>query len=194
VTIATSTPRTIDGQEIPAAGAYSLDVSHSSVGFSVRHLMVGKTRGRFAAFTGTVVVAEDPLASSVEVEIDAASIDTRDEQRDGHLRSPDFFDVEQFPKVTFTSTSVTHVDGDRWTVVGDLTVKDVTQSVTLDTTFEGASPKPEALGGGYSIGFSASAKLNREAFGLTWNAPLEGGGVLVGKDVTLEIETEAFEG
>ncbi|OWY62936.1 polyisoprenoid-binding protein, partial [cyanobacterium TDX16] len=174
-------------------GTYTIDASHTLAGFVVKHLMISKVRGSFSDVSGTIVIAEDPVQSSVEVDIDVASVHTRDEGRDGHLRSPDFFDAEQFPKITFRSTSVAHVDGDRWTVVGDLTIKDVTQSVTLDTTFEGASPKPEALGGGYSIGFSASAKVNREAFGLTWNAPLEGGGVLVGKDVTLEIETEAFE-
>ena len=187
MTIATSTPRTIDGQEIPAAGAYSLDVSHSSVGFSVRHLMVGKTRGRFAAFTGTVVVAEDPLASSVEVEIDAASIDTRDEQRDGHLRSPDFFDVENHPTLSYRSTRVTPAGQGRWNVDGELTIRGVTRNVPLEVTYEGSVTDPW---GNPRAGFSAKAELDREAFGLTWNQVLETGGVLVGKKVTIEIEAE----
>ena len=187
MTIATSTPRTIDGQEIPAAGAYSLDVSHSSVGFSVRHLMVGKTRGRFAAFTGTVVVAEDPLASSVEVEIDAASIDTRDEQRDGHLRSPDFFDVENHPTLSYRSTRVTPAGQGQWNVDGELTIRGVTRNVPLEVTYEGSVTDPW---GNPRAGFSAKAELDREAFGLTWNQVLETGGVLVGKKVTIEIEAE----
>ena len=105
------TTRTVDGQELPPAGTYDLDVSHSTVGFFVKHLMVAKTRGRFGQFHGTVVIADDPLQSSVEVEIDMASVDTRDEGRDGHLRSPDFFDVEQYPTMTYRSTAVTPADG-----------------------------------------------------------------------------------
>src|SRR3954452_10114342 len=98
--------RTVDGTELPVAGSYAIDPSHTEVGFSVRHLMVSKTKGRFPGVSGTVTIADDPAASSVEVEIDVASIDTRDETRDGHLRSPDFFDVEQYPTMTYRSTSV----------------------------------------------------------------------------------------
>lgn len=185
--------RTYDGVEVPPSGTYAIDASHTLAGFFVKHLMISKVRGSFSEVSGSITIADEPTESSVEVEIGVASVHTRDEGRDAHLRSADFFDVEQFPTMTFKSTSVSHVEGDRWTVVGDLTIKDVTRPVTLDTTFEGASAKPEAVGGGSSIGFSASAKLDREDFGLTWNAPLESGGVLVGKEVTLEIETEAFE-
>ena len=125
----TTTPltRTVDGTEVPAAGTYALDVSHSSVGFSVRHLMVSKTKGRFADFAGTVTIAEDPLASSVEVEIQVASVDTRDEARDGHLRSPDFFDAETYPTITYRSTEVTPAGQGRWTVEGELTVRGTTR-------------------------------------------------------------------
>jgi polyisoprenoid-binding protein YceI len=181
--------RTVDGSELPAAGTYALDVSHSSVGFSVRHLMVSKTKGRFADFTGTVTIAEDPLDSSVEVDIQTASVDTRDETRDGHLRSPDFFDAERFPTITYRSTKVTPAGKGSWTVEGDLTVADVTRSVPLEVTFEGAAKDPW---GGNRIGFTARTELDREAFGLTWNQALETGGVLVGKQVKIDIEAEAI--
>ena len=192
-TTTTALTRTVNGVEVPPAGTYGIDASHTLAGFFVKHLMISKVRGSFADVSGSITIAEDPTQSSVEVEIGVESVHTRDDGRDGHLRSADFFEAETFPTISFKSTSVTHVDRDQWDVVGDLTIKDVTRPVTLRTTFEGAQAKPEGLGGGFSIGFSASAKLNREEFGLTWNAALEGGGVVVGKDVTLEIETEAFE-
>lgn len=187
-----STPitRTVDGTELPAPGTYALDASHTHVGFSVRHLMVSKTKGRFADVAGTVTIAEDPLASSVEVTIQTASVDTRDETRDGHLRSPDFFDAEAFPTITYRSTKVTPAAAGTWLVEGDLTVRGTTVSVPLDVTFEGGAESPF---GGASIGFSARADLDREAFGLTWNKSLETGGVLVGKQVKLEIEAEATQ-
>jgi polyisoprenoid-binding protein YceI len=182
--------RTVDGHEVPAAGTYVLDLAHSSVGFSVRHLMVSKTKGRFADFAGTVTIGEDPLASSVDVEIRAASVDTRDEARDGHLRSPDFFDAETYPVITYRSTKVTPAGGGEWTVEGDLTVKDTTVSVPLVVTFEGGAKDPW---GGSRIGFAAHTELDREAFGLTWNQALETGGVLVGKQVKIDIEAEGVQ-
>ncbi len=188
-----STPQSLtrpwNGTDVPAAGAYRLDVSHTEVGFSVRHLMVSKTRGRFGDFDGTVVIAEDPTESSLEVSVRLASVDTRDETRDGHLRTPDFFDVENYPEMTFRSTAVRHIGGDRWAVDGTLTVKGVSRPLTLDTTFEGTSGDPW---GGTRTGFSAKGEIDREAFGLTWNAALETGGVVVGKKVTIEIEAEAI--
>ena len=189
MTITESTPitRIVDGTEVPGAGDYELDGSHSHVGFSVRHMMVSKTKGRFAEVKGTIHIAEDPLESSVEVEIPVASIDTRDEARDGHLRSADFFDAEQHPLLRYRSTSVTPVAKDRWRVDGELTVRGVTQPVPLDVTFEGGAKDPW---GGSRIGFTARADLDREAFGLTWNQALETGGVLVGKQVRIEIEAE----
>jgi polyisoprenoid-binding protein YceI len=179
--------RTLDGVEIPAAGTYSIDAAHSHVGFTVRHLVVAKTRGRFGTFSGSVVVADDPLASSVSVEIDAASIDTRDEGRDGHLRSGDFFDVERFPTITFRSTDVAPAGKGRFSVTGDLTVRGVTRPVVLDVELEGLATDP--WGGSRAV-FSASTEIDREDFGLTWNQTLETGGVLVGKSVKIEIEAE----
>jgi polyisoprenoid-binding protein YceI len=180
--------RKVDGTEVPAPGTYTLDASHSEVGFSVRHVMVSKTKGRFADVEGTIVIGEDPLDSSVEVTIQAASIDTRDDGRDTHLRSPDFLDVESFPTLTYVSRSVQPAGKGRWTVEGDLTVRGVTRSVPLEVSFEGGAKDPW---GGDRIGFSATAELNREDFGLTWNQALETGGVLVGKTVKIEIEAEA---
>lgn len=179
--------RTVDGVEVPLAGTYQLDLAHSSVAFSVRHLMVSKTKGRFADFTGTVVIGEDPLDSSVEVEIQAASIDTRDDTRDGHLRSGDFFDVETHPTLTYRSTKVIPGAKGTWAVEGDLTVRGVTQPVPLTVSFEGGAVDPW---GNPRIGFEAHTELDREAFGLTWNQALETGGVLVGKVVKIDIEAE----
>jgi polyisoprenoid-binding protein YceI len=182
--------RTVDGVEVPAPGTYALDPSHSSVGFSVRHLMVSKTKGRFADFDATVTIADDPLESSVEVEIRVASVDTRDASRDGHLLSPDFFDAEQHPVITYRSTSVTPDGRGGWIVDGDLTVRDVTVAVPLVVSFEGGAVDPW---GNARIGFEAHAELDREAFGLTWNQALETGGVLVGKVVKIDIEAEAVK-
>jgi len=191
VTTQTPTPnpiRTVDGVELPAPGRYELDLAHSSVGFSVRHLMVSKTKGRFADFGGVVTIGEDPLASSVEVEISTASIDTRDETRDGHLRSPDFFDVESHPVITYRSTSVAPAAGGTWLVEGDLAVGGVTRSVPLTVSFEGGIVDPW---GGARIGFEAHAELDRTAFGLSWNQALETGGILVGNTVKIDIAAEA---
>ena len=183
------TTRTVDGRELPPAGTYELDVSHSTVGFSVKHLMVAKTRGRFGRFHGTVVIGEDPAGSSVEVEIDMASVDTRDEGRDGHLRSPDFFDVEQYPTMTYRSSAVTAAGSGKWAVDGQLTAHGVTQPVQLLVDFEGGVTDPW---GNARAGFSATAVVDRDAFGITFNQLLEGGGVMVGKKVSIEIEAEAI--
>jgi len=183
--------RIVDGAEVPVAGRYALDASHSQVGFAVRHLMVSKTRGRFSDFTGTIEIGENPLDSSVEVTIQAASIDTRDEQRDGHLRSGDFFDAEAYPTLSYRSRSVRPAGKDgQYIVEGDLTIKGVTQPVPLELSYEGGTTDPW---GGVRAGFSAKAELDREAFGLTWNQALETGGVVVGKKVTIEIEAEAVK-
>jgi polyisoprenoid-binding protein YceI len=187
----TETPtitRIVAGSEVPAPGDYELDASHSHVGFSVRHMMVSKTKGRFAEVRGTVHIADEPLESFVEVEIPVASIDTRDASRDGHLRSGDFFDADNHPVLTYRSTRVTPLGGDRWIVDGELTVRGITRSVPLEVTFEGGAKDPW---GGSRIGFTARADLDREAFGLTWNQALETGGVLVGKQVRIDIEAEA---
>jgi polyisoprenoid-binding protein YceI len=174
----------------PAAGTYAIDASHTHVGFKARHLVVAKVRGSFSDVAGSVVVAEDPLASSVEVTVGLASVETGDEGRDGHLRSADFFDVDNNPTMTFRSTGVRRVSDDRYEVDGELTVRGITRPLTLHTTFEGTATDP--WGGERAI-FSATGKVNREEFGLTWNQALETGGVLVGKDVDLDIEAEVVK-
>lgn len=188
IAIPTTVTRTVDGLELPEAGTYALDLSHSHVGFVVRHLMVSKVKGRFADFAGTVTIGDQPNDSHVEVEVQMASIDTRDEQRDGHLRGADFFSVEEHPTMAFRSTGVRAAGGDRWVVDGELTLAGVTKPLALDVTFEGGARDPW---GGTRIGFSARGEVNREDFGLTWNQALETGGVLVGKKATIEIEAEA---
>ena len=180
--------RTVEGRHVPEPGDYVIDVSHSTVEFAVRHLMISKVRGRFGSYSGTVTVAERPEDSSVRVSIDAGSVSTNDEQRDGHLRSPDFFDAEAFPTLAFTSTSVEAAKGDTWKVAGDLTVRDVTRPVVLDVEFDGAQVDPW---GNARLGFSASTEIDREDWGLTWNQALETGGVLVGKKIKIELGIEA---
>lgn len=182
--------RTVDGQSIPAAGTYEIDVAHSHVGFSAKHLMIAKVRGSFGAFSGSVTIAEEPTESSVAVSIDATSVDTRDAKRDGHLQSADFLDVENYPTLDYKSTSVRLGDDGDWVVDGELTVHGVTRNVPLAVTFEGAALDPW---GGTRAVFSATAKVNREDFGLTWNQALETGGVLVGKDIVITIEAEAVK-
>jgi polyisoprenoid-binding protein YceI len=183
----TELTRTISGLTLPTPGTFEIDPSHTHVGFSVRHMMA-KVRGRFASFSGTVTVADDVSASAVDVNIDVASIDTRDEQRDGHLRSPDFFDAESHPHMTYRSTGLTSKGEGRYQVDGELTIKGVTRPVPLDLAFEGVGIDPW---GNQRLGFSATAEIDREQFGLTWNQALETGGVLVGKKVRIEIEAQA---
>jgi polyisoprenoid-binding protein YceI len=184
-----TTSRTVDGVELPLPGTYVLDASHSHVGFAIRHLMVSKVRGQFTKFSGTLSIGEDPSDSSVEVEVELASVDTSDEKRDAHLRSADFFNTDVHREMTFKSTSVRRGTGDTWIVSGHLTLNDVTRPIDLVVTYEGSATSPW---GSRSIGFSATGKLNREDFGVNWNQALEAGGFLLGKDVNLEIEAEAI--
>jgi len=171
--------------------AWQIDSSHSSVNFSVRHMMLSTARGHFATFSGTLDFDEsNPAAASVDVKIDVASINTKDEKRDGHLKSGDFFDADKFPHMAFKSTGVQSVSGNTAKLTGDLTIKDVTKPVVLDVEYHGQAKAPW---GTTSAGFSASTKINREDWGLGWNAPLETGGVLVGKDVKIELELEAVK-
>jgi polyisoprenoid-binding protein YceI len=176
-----------NGLTIPSPGTFTLDLSHSQVGFVARHMMVAKVRGQFTKYTGTIELAEDPLQSKVNVEVEVASIDTRDEARDGHVRSGDFFDVEKFPTLTFASTKVEHRGGSDFAVTGDLTIKGVTKPVTLDVTFEGVVQDPY---GNQRLGFSAETDIDRYDYGIEFNAALETGGVVVGRKVKLEIEAE----
>ncbi len=169
---------------------WNIDPSHSTVEFSVRHLMVSTVKGRFNTIQGSIVdVTEDPTRSSVEVVIDPASINTNDDKRDGHLRSPDFFDVEKFPKITFKSTRI-EGSRDHFTLTGDLTIRDQTRPITLDVTFNGRGTNPY---GGEMASFSAETKLNRKDFGLNWNVALEAGGVMVSDQFKVSLEIEAVK-
>jgi polyisoprenoid-binding protein YceI len=172
-------------------GTYTIDPSHTRIGFSARHAMVTKVRGSFNEFSGTAKVdGDNPANSSVEVKIATASIDTRNEQRDGHLRTNDFLDIEKYPEITFVSTAVEQVSDDVFRVAGDLTVKGVTKPVSIDFEFHGAAKDPF---GNERIGFEGSTTINRSDFGVTFNAPLETGGVLVSEKITLEFEVSAIK-
>ncbi|ACL24467.1 YceI family protein [Chloroflexus aggregans] len=167
---------------------WTIDASHSTITFSVRHMMISKVRGRFSRFEGTVNFDEqNPANSSVQVTIDATSIDTRDERRDGHLMSPDFLDVANYPSITFAGKRIELIDETHGRIIGDLTIRGVTREVVLDVEYNGQSKSPW---GTTSAGFSASTKINRKDWGLTWNVALETGGVLVGEEVSIEIELE----
>ena len=188
----TTTPiREIDGRTVPAAGTWQVDTAHSSVEFVARHLVVTKVRGRFADWSAELVIGERPEDSRVDVTIQAASFATGDANRDGHVISPDFLDVERFPTITFTTTSVSAGPGDGWDVLGDLTIHGVTKPVTLAVEFGGAAQDPW---GNTKAGFSASTEIDREDFGLTWNQALETGGVLISKNIRIEIEVQAVQG
>lgn len=188
MTTTEATATRTQGLELPAAGKFAIDVSHTHVGFSVRHMMVSKVKGRFSSFEGEITVGAEPALSSVEVTIDAASIDTRNEQRDAHLRSPDFLEVEKYPTLSFKSTELVPTANGRFDLAGDLTIHGVTRPVTLAVEQEGLVLDPW---GNERIGFSATTEIDREDFGLTYNAALEAGGVVVGKSVKLELEIEA---
>lgn len=173
---------------------WKLDPAHSQVEFAVKHMMFTTVRGRFADVSGTVTFdADDPSESSVEVEIDAASIDTQVEDRDKHLRSGDFLDVENHPTLTFKSRRVEGSPseaGDSFKVVGDLTIRGTSKEVVLDAEFGGTGTDPW---GGTRVGFRADTKIDRRDFGLTWNQALEAGGVLVGHDVKIHLEVQAVQ-
>lgn len=167
---------------------WNIDPSHSSVGFAVKHLMISTVRGRFAEVKGTLVSTEtDPANANVSIEILAASVDTRSEQRDNHLRSADFFDVEKHPVLTFTSRKVVGDPSATFRLVGDLSIRGVTREVTLDATFEGRGKDPW---GNERQAFTARGTLNRHDFGLDWNQALEAGGLLVSPEVKLEIDAQ----
>ena len=179
----TSTATQIPGY---IAGTWDIDASHSTVGFSVRHMMVSKVRGYFREFSGEIVTAEDPTQSTVNATIDLSSIDTRQEQRDAHIRSADFFDVENHPQMTFRSTAV-RAQGADWIVEGDLTVKGRTKPVTLELEINGFGPDAY---GGTRAGFSAKTDINRSDFGVDIQMPMDGGGVVVGDKITVELEIQ----
>jgi len=170
-----------------ATETYLFDKSHSKVGFQIRHWLT-KVEGRFTAYDGKILIdREKPANSSVEMTIQASSIDTGQERRDNHLRSADFFDVERFPTIAFRSREVRPTGAGDFSVVGDLTIRDVTRDVTLEVTDEGRGTDPW---GGERAGFSATAEIDRRDFGLTWNQALEAGGVLVGNEIRISLEVE----
>src|SRR3954469_4097677 len=180
----TSTATQIPGYVV---GTWDIDATHSTVGFSVRHMMVSKVRGYFREFAGEIVTGEDPSQSAVTATIELASIDTRQEQRDAHIRSADFFDVENHPQMTFRSTAV-RTDGADWTIEGELTIKGRTRPVTLELELNGFGPDAY---GGTRAGFSAKTEINRNDFGVDIKMPMDGGGVVVGDKITVELEIEA---
>jgi polyisoprenoid-binding protein YceI len=189
MTDAITATREFQGLQIPAAGTYVLDAAHKRVGFVVRHLMVSKVRGDFGDATATITVGEDPLQSSVTATIKTASVFTGQTDRDNHLRSADFFDAETYPTMEYRSTGIKSFDGNEFVLTGELTIKGVTKPVDLLVEFEGAGRSPY----GHDVfGFSATAEIDREEWGLTWNVALESGGVMVAKKVKLEIEGEAI--
>jgi polyisoprenoid-binding protein YceI len=169
------------------AGIWNIDQSHSSVAFIARHLMVTKVRGRFDAFEGTVTIGDDQLASAVTATVQTGSFSTGDQDRDGHVKSGDFLDVENFPTMSFASTSVA-TDGSDYKLVGDLTIKGITKSVTFELEYDGVSPDPW---GGTRAGFSAETEINRKDFGIEWNAVLETGGVMLGEKVKIVLDIQA---
>ncbi len=167
-------------------GTWNIDPSHTVVGFTARHLMISKVRGRFTSFTGSVTIAEDPLQSTVEATVDLGSVSTGDEARDTHLKSGDFFDVENHPTMTFRSTGI-KADGDDYLLTGDLTVAGKTRTVDFELELDGVENDPW---GGTRAGFTAEAEISRKDWELTWNVALETGGVLVGDKVKIELDVE----
>jgi polyisoprenoid-binding protein YceI len=170
---------------------WKIDAAHTDVNFTAKHMMVTNVRGKFGDVSGTIALDDaDPTHSSGEFSVAAASVSTGQEKRDGHLRSADFFDVEKYPTITFASTAIESRGTDRYAVTGDLTIRDTTRPITFDVEVLGFY---KAMSGGRRVGLSASAKLDREAWGLTWNMALESGGWLVGKQISLVIDVAADE-
>jgi polyisoprenoid-binding protein YceI len=173
-----------------ARTVWEIDSKHTALEFAVKHMMFATVKGRFAGVKGTIEIDErDPTRASVEVEIDARTIDTREEQRDAHLRSADFFDVDRYPTIRFRSVRVERIGEKQARVNGDLTIRDVTRPVVLDATFLGRGTNPW---GQEVAGFHAETTINRKDFGLHWNAPLEAGGFLVGDEIKVEADVEAI--
>ncbi|WP_099363362.1 YceI family protein [Fredinandcohnia onubensis] len=168
---------------------WAVDASHSSIDFSVKHMMIAKVKGSFESFEATIEADPADLTSAnIEFNVDLASVNTKNGDRDNHLRSADFFDVENHPAMTFKSTSIVKTDDDEYNVTGDLTIHGTTKSETFQVVFEGAGKDPW---GNEKVGFSATGKINRSDYGLVWNAALETGGVLVGDQIKISIEIEA---
>ena len=184
----TTATRTLGTREIPSPGRWIIDPVHSQVSFVARHMMISKVRGQFREFSGTIEIAENPVESSVEAVIKAASVDTGDPGRDEHLRSADFLDVERHPEIRFHSSRIRPVDDDRWHLDGELTVRGITRSVTMSVEFCGVARDPW---GHARASFLGTTEINRDDFDITWNQTLEAGGFLVGKGVKVEVDVEA---
>ena len=180
--------RTWQDLEVPPAGTYDIDPSHTEVEIIARHMMIAKVRGRFEEFSGHIVVGEDPTDSSLDVEIEADSINTNEKSRDEHLRSADFLDVEQWPHLRLQGSNPTHLGGNDFRITADLTIRDVTKPVDIDFTLEGVTTDPW---GNTRAFFSGAFSINREEFGVTWNQALETGGVMVGPELKVELEVQA---
>ena len=187
-TTAIELTRLLDGVRLPAPGIYDFDPGHTTVAFEGRHLVVTRVRGRFMDFSGSLHVAGLPEASHAELVIRAGSVESGLKDRDDHLRSPDFLDVAHHPTITFASTSIEHVEDDRWRAIGDLTIRGMTRPVTVAIGFGGGVRDPW---GNEKIGFSVRTEFNREDFGLTWNMVLDGGGLVASKRIRVEIDVEA---
>ena len=185
---AAAQPRVVDGVQLPAPGTYVLDPNHTRIGFIARHLMVTKVRGNFTEFDGSITIAEDPARSTAQASMRALSIQTGARDRDNHLRSGDFLEAETYPELTFGNARVVAQQGATFTVVGELTIKGVTREVQLEVELDGVVTDPY---GNEKLAVSARTEINREDFGMTWNAALETGGVLVSQKVTIEIEAQA---
>jgi polyisoprenoid-binding protein YceI len=186
-----TTPVTVTVGAADITGDYVLDVAHSRLGFVARHAMVTKVRGAFNDFEGTAHLdGDDPTKSSASVSIEVASVDTRQPQRDDHLRTNDFFDAATYPKITFVSTSVEKLDEETFRMTGDLTIKNVTKSVVVDFEYSGSATDPY---GNQRVGFEGSTVINRKDFGVNFNAVLETGGVMVSEKITLEFEISAIK-
>jgi polyisoprenoid-binding protein YceI len=183
---APSTELSVPGYQ---AATWNIDTVHSEVGFSVRHMMVSKVRGRFTKFSGQLVTADDPLRSSVTAEIDLTSINTGQEQRDEHIRSADFFEVETYPTMTYKSTGIRVEDGE-YILDGDLTLKGVTKNVPLRLELQGFGEDPY---GGYRAGFTATGEINRRDFNVNFSAPMQNGGAIVADKIQLHLEIEAIK-
>ena len=183
-----ATPATGTAAQRGKRTTWTIDPAHSHVGFGIKHLMIATVRGRFTEVQGEVAVDEaDPTSATVDITIPTASVTTGDEKRDGHLRSPDFFDSERYPTMTFRSKRVERKSNDTFRVIGDLTIRDVTREVALDVELLGRAKDPW---GKEHAAFEASTRINRGDYGLTWNAALEAGGVLVGDEVRISIEAQ----
>ncbi|MGO1383758.1 MAG: YceI family protein [Arachnia sp.] len=190
MTTSPNTPVTL-AQLDELAGTWTIDPAHSQIGFTARHAMVTKVRGAFNEFEGTVIVDAEDLSKSVAtVTIQATSIDTRNEQRDGHLRSNDFLAMDEYPEITFVSTGVARTGDTSLALTGDLTIKGTTNPITIPFDFEGTATDPF---GYLRAGFEGSVVINRKDYGVTWNAALEAGGVLVSDKITLEFEVSAIK-